>query len=231
MHPTAIAPADLLFKRKITTKLPALDGSVSEPSIVSLNVKEKDAREKQKMKENADRRARAKVSTVAVGDTVLVHQKKRNKFTTRFDPSPFEVARIKGTMVTAVRNEKYITRNISQFKKIPSLLEELGEDESDISDNDAEEDGPDEEENDPPDSPHALSPPLAVAGPAVNTSPATTTTKKKLYRYGQNIYDYVTYHSLFEGRGRCNVQSIIITLCHAVLCHTMIRQIRFEEHA
>ena len=44
---TAIAPADLLFKRKITTKLPVLDGSVSEPSIVSLKVKEKDRQAKQ----------------------------------------------------------------------------------------------------------------------------------------------------------------------------------------
>ena len=103
------------------------------------------------MKENTDKRARARVSTVAVGDTVLVRQRKRNKFTTRFDPSPFEVMRIKGMMVTAARNEKYITRNISQFKKIPSLLKELEGEESDISDDDISEDG-----DNPPDTHHML---------------------------------------------------------------------------
>ena len=171
-----------------------LDGSVSESSIVSLKVKEKDRQAKQKMKENADKRARARVSIVAVGDTVLVRQRKRNKFTTRFDPSPFEVVRIKGTMVTAARNEKYITRNISQFKKIPSLLKELEGEESDISDDDISEDG--EEENNPPDTPHDTLPPAVLESPVVGTSNTTTTTrrypareKNKPYRYGQNIYD------------------------------------------
>ena len=148
-----------------------LDGSVSEPSIVTLKVKEKDRQAKQKMKENADKRARARVSIVAVGDTVLVRQRKRNKFTTRFDPSPFEVVRIKGTMVTAARNEKYITRNISQFKKIPSLLKELEGEESDISDDDISEDG--EEENNPPDTPHTTLPPAVLESPVVGTSNTT----------------------------------------------------------
>ena len=54
-----------------------------------------------KMKENADRSRRASPLTLKRGDIVLVRQRKHNKFTTRFDPRPFEVVRKKGTMITA----------------------------------------------------------------------------------------------------------------------------------
>ena len=86
------------------------------------------------MKEQADKRAKAQEAEMAIGDTVLIRQKKRNKFTTRFDPSPYQVVEIKGTMVTAVRNEKYITRNVSHFKKIqPSVkAPENHDDDSDV---------------------------------------------------------------------------------------------------
>lgn len=71
------------------------------------------------MKEHADTKRRAYPSQVKVGDTVLT---KQNKLSTRFDPVPFEVVRKKGTMITASRNGKYITRNASHFKVIdPSL--------------------------------------------------------------------------------------------------------------
>ena len=37
---------------------------------------------------------------------------------TRFDPEPYQVTRVKGTMVTATRPGHYVTRNIPFFKKI-----------------------------------------------------------------------------------------------------------------
>ena len=37
---------------------------------------------------------------------------------TRFDPEPYQVTRVKGTMVTATRPGHYVTRNIAFFKKI-----------------------------------------------------------------------------------------------------------------
>ena len=70
------------------------------------------------MKEHADRRVRAQVSDLKIRETVLLCQKKKNKFSTKFDPSPFQVRNKKGTMITAIRNGKYVTRNISQYKKI-----------------------------------------------------------------------------------------------------------------
>ena len=87
------------------------------------------------MKQNADERRRAKPLNLDIGDIVLVRQRKRNKFTTRFDPRPFEVVRNKGTMVTACRDGRYITRNISQFKVIdPSFKEPSSEDNDSIDD-------------------------------------------------------------------------------------------------
>ena len=83
-------------------------------------VKRRDELAKEKMKCYADKKARAQLTEMRVVDTVLIQQRKNNKFTTKFDTSPFQVVRVKGTMVTTVRNEKYVTRNISHFKKVPA---------------------------------------------------------------------------------------------------------------
>lgn len=61
-----------------------------------------DEREKMKMKENADKKSRAKFSNIEVGDSVLIYQRKRNKLSSKFDPSPFHMVRKKGTMITVV---------------------------------------------------------------------------------------------------------------------------------
>ena len=70
------------------------------------------------MKMNADKFNHANEHTILVGDTVLVRQQKKNKLLTRFDPEPYQVTRVKGTMVTATRPGHYVTRNILFFKKI-----------------------------------------------------------------------------------------------------------------
>ena len=54
-------------------------------------LKENDIKAKSKMKEKADRGR--KTDDIQVKDTVLVKQKKRNKFTSRFDPVPFQVVK------------------------------------------------------------------------------------------------------------------------------------------
>ena len=99
---TGFAPADLLFNRKIQTKLPQVQ-SVAVPSDMNDKVIENDTTAKAKMKENADKTAQKSQIQIQVGDLVLVRQKKQNKLSTRYDPSPFEVVQIKGTMVTARR--------------------------------------------------------------------------------------------------------------------------------
>ena len=74
-------------------------------------VRLKDEKAKTEMKQYAAQRRRAKDTVIRIGDTVLLHQKKHTKFSTKFDPRPFHVARKKGTMITAVRSGKYVTRN------------------------------------------------------------------------------------------------------------------------
>ncbi len=119
---TGFPPAKLLFNRRIKTKLPqVIVGAETEDDLV---VRKKDQQAKQKMKENADVRRLAKPHTLQVGDMVLLKQRKQNKFSTKFDPSPFRVTRTKGTMITAARNENYVTRNASLLKKVN--IEEAG---------------------------------------------------------------------------------------------------------
>ena len=72
------------------------------------------------MREKGNRRSRAEERTVEIGDLVLVRQKRKNKFSTRFDPRPYRVVRVKGTMITACRDGHYVTRNISFYKKLPN---------------------------------------------------------------------------------------------------------------
>ena len=84
----------------------------------------------------ADSKMRARTSTIKIGDIVLAQQRKYNKLSARFDPSPFRVVRMNGTVVAAHRNGKYISQNMSHFKVVDS--EHEGEEP-----NDEEEDGDD----------------------------------------------------------------------------------------
>ena len=58
-----------------------------------------------------------------MGETVLVRQEKRNKLSTPFEPIPYHVTRIKGSMITAQRttDNRTVTRNSSFFKSIPPV--------------------------------------------------------------------------------------------------------------
>ena len=60
------------------------------------------------MKVHADARFKAKTSRIDVGDLVLVRQRKQNKLSMHFDPSPFRVTSKRGTMITARQNGKYV---------------------------------------------------------------------------------------------------------------------------
>lgn len=73
------------------------------------------------MKNYADSRARAKPHTFKIGDRVLVKRPKVNKFSTPFDPRPYTVVNIKGSMISARLHGNTITRNSSFFKLYRSL--------------------------------------------------------------------------------------------------------------
>ena len=63
-----------------------------------------------------DRRRVTKQPTFEIGSQVLVMQPKINKLTPRFNPNPYKVTAVKGTMITAVRSNHSLTRNCSHFK-------------------------------------------------------------------------------------------------------------------
>lgn len=129
---TGFPPSELLFNRKVRTKLPQVV-TISDKA-KDQEVRQKDELAKSKMKQNADKSRQARKSIIQIGDMVLLRQKKTSKLMTKFDPHPFKVVRIKGTMITATRNEKYVTRNSSLFKplKVNAFPDE--QDDEDLSD-------------------------------------------------------------------------------------------------
>lgn len=114
---TTVSPAELLFGRKLRTKLPQQNITVS-PKDLEERVRVEDRSRKERMKKNADVTNHAKQRKITVGDNVLVKQKKCNKLTTPFDPKPYKVITVKGTMITAKRQDNVVTRNSSHFKII-----------------------------------------------------------------------------------------------------------------
>ena len=72
------------------------------------------------MKEYHDKKHDAKTTVIKMGDQVLVKQKKTT-MKPFYDSKPNRVISVKGTMVTAARNNKSITRNVSKFRKIPQI--------------------------------------------------------------------------------------------------------------
>ena len=105
-------------------------------SDLGAKVKENDDRAKVKMKTYADSKVRAKTSTINIGDVVLARQRKHNKLLTCFDPLPFRVVHMNGTMITARRSGKYIICNVSPFKVVDPGFhgEELNDEEEEDDD-------------------------------------------------------------------------------------------------
>ncbi|KAL0154000.1 hypothetical protein M9458_050664, partial [Cirrhinus mrigala] len=124
---TGTSPAELIFKRKVRTKIPIANSSTTN---VDDDIRAKDKRAKDKMKALSDTRRHAVHINIKPGDTVLCRQQKRNKLTTPYNAKPLTVTKVKGKMVTAEGHGHSITRNCSFFKRLnqetPDLLFELG---------------------------------------------------------------------------------------------------------
>ena len=135
-----------------------------------MEVCKQDALAKKRMKQHSDDKKRAKESNLTIGDTVLTQQSKRNKFTTKYDPKPYKLARKKGILIEAERNDHRITRNASFFKKLS--IQDKGS--YDYDDNDDY----DDYDND-----------LAHKKSDLNVQRYPIRNRRPVYRYGQNIYD------------------------------------------
>ncbi len=88
----------------------------------SPEIRQADAKRKEKIKEYADKHNHAKNTDLSVGDKVLIKQTKQNKMSTPFKPETFEITDKKESMITAQNAEHTVTRNASFFKKLPSKI-------------------------------------------------------------------------------------------------------------
>ena len=114
---TNVPPSQLLFNRSVRGALPMLN-----PKDQVLNrhneAKTNDTRAKTKGREYANQRRHAKPSNLQVGDKVVLKQRKRNKFTTKYELEPYTIIEHKGTKIVAENQNHTVTRNASFFKKI-----------------------------------------------------------------------------------------------------------------
>ena len=93
---TNIAPADLMYQRKIRYTIPDINHKVNKN--INKTLEQRDKLSKTLSKQYMDNRKHAKASALNIG--VLVKQRKQNKLTPPFNPNPYNTEQMKGTLVT-----------------------------------------------------------------------------------------------------------------------------------
>jgi len=182
---TGIAPAEMLFRRKIRTKLPEmkLDGFETIADFDIDTARQKDAEQKQKGKNYSDDRRGAVFSDIKPGDTVLLQQQQSNKLSLPYNPGLFTVADRHGqeVIVTSQDGTTY-RRNVAHVKK---YVCDSQPDEQSVSDTDQlvtpeqSSDGP------------MKTSPAATSQPGGRTDGQVFTRSGRLSRKPSNLADYV----------------------------------------
>ena len=128
---TKISPAELLYNRAIKGKLPCI--TKKPTSKKHREAQRNDTLGKEKMKEYGDKRRHTKSSDICVGDSVLLKQEKKAKFSASFESIPYTVISRNRSRVTAKRKDgRTITRNISFFKKHKTTEDDGDDDDDDL---------------------------------------------------------------------------------------------------
>ncbi|XP_021343899.1 uncharacterized protein K02A2.6-like [Mizuhopecten yessoensis] len=112
---TGVSPAELMFGRKLRTKLPQIEQYAR--SQIDEGVRDKDASAKYRNKVYIDEKRRARESDLKVGETVLVKQKRTDKFSTPFCPEPYTLIEKNGNSCTVMSNNGVCYRRNSTFMK------------------------------------------------------------------------------------------------------------------
>ncbi|XP_071944459.1 uncharacterized protein [Antedon mediterranea] len=92
---TGVTPAEMMWNRKLRTKLPELDDN----TIMDEEISDRDAVSKLKNKLYIDEKRGAKESDVCKGDKVLVKVTQRDKMSTPYHTEPYVVIEKKGNSV------------------------------------------------------------------------------------------------------------------------------------
>lgn len=122
-HPsTGKSPGEIMFGRRIRSKLPTVQNFQEDAS-----VREKDLVSKEKGKNYADWKRHAKESEIGEGDLVLLKRmRKSNKLDTDFSNEEYVVQHKSGTdtVIKSKRTGKQYRRSVAHLKKIGDLADE-----------------------------------------------------------------------------------------------------------
>ena len=110
---TGVSPAELLFRRKIRTRLPEIDYYDYD----DLEMRDRDKESKQESKIYTDEKRRAQ-ETVKEGDKVLLRRERENKLTPTFHSQPYEVkSKVGNSVVVQSPGGLQYQRNVTHVKK------------------------------------------------------------------------------------------------------------------
>ena len=114
---TGKPPAEILFGRKYKSRLPDIRPNMAEDRQDIQEAVAQDKVAKERQKRNKDLKSYVKDHKLKPGDTVLLERKK-TKYTTPYDPSPYIVKETHGSQITATRDKVVRTRDAQQWKKV-----------------------------------------------------------------------------------------------------------------
>ena len=117
---TGKSPAELLFRRKLTTKMPELVNVEEEEVEVSDQaIRDRDTQRKQFNKDYVDKRFHARNRNVREGDNVLLEKKKENKLSPCYEKEPYRVISRYGDQVVLQSPEGvHYKRNLQHIKPL-----------------------------------------------------------------------------------------------------------------
>ena len=121
---TGEKPSKLMMDREIRTKLPSILKKAPRKGCHK-EARDKDEEGRQKQKEYADKRRRAGGREVKIGDEVYIKQD-QTTIKPPWDPDTYRVTKMKGTKITAEREGREMTRDISKWKLKKRRPVELG---------------------------------------------------------------------------------------------------------
>ena len=117
---TGVSPAELFFKRKLTTKLPEfMDDGESQMGMALQQVRDRDSEKTKQAKHYADTRYHAKDRAITVGDAVLLERNRENKLSPSYESQPYEVTSRYGDQVVlkSPQGVEY-KRNLQHIKRV-----------------------------------------------------------------------------------------------------------------
>ena len=123
-HATGVTLYEALMNRQVRTELDHQTRDSNHESDRDTAVNKRDEEYKQKIKQNAQNK-NTKQHNFIIGDHVLLKQKKKNKWSTSYDPAFYTKTQINGSSIAARRitDGREVYRDASQFKLANALIE------------------------------------------------------------------------------------------------------------